>query len=289
MNPARPQKIAPPASRRRRPTRLVSVQSVESLSPHLTRIVFGGKGLAGFEAGEFTDHYVKLQFPPVGAPYTAPFDVEAIRAELPAQQWPRTRTYTVRAWDSRSRLLTIDFVVHGDTGVAGPWAVAARPGDLLQLTGPGGAYALDPGADWHLMIGDLSVLPAISASLPRVPGGRPVHVVLQVRAEDEVTLDSPGELTVHWVHDLGEEALIEALAQLAFPAGSVDVFLHGEAASVRAARRYLIVDCGVSPKALSASGYWKRARTEEGWREDKADWARQVEADATGAEPAAGR
>jgi hypothetical protein len=30
---------------------------------------------------------------------------------------------------------------------------------------------------------------------------------------------------------------------------------------------------------VSVSGYWKRARTEEGWREDKAEWNRQVEED----------
>ena len=34
---------------------------------------------------------------------------------------------------------------------------------------------------------------------------------------------------------------------------------------------------------LSISGYWKRRRTEEGWREDKAEWKRQVEADLQGA------
>jgi hypothetical protein len=30
---------------------------------------------------------------------------------------------------------------------------------------------------------------------------------------------------------------------------------------------------------VSVSGYWKRTRTEEGWREDKAEWNRQVEED----------
>ena len=30
---------------------------------------------------------------------------------------------------------------------------------------------------------------------------------------------------------------------------------------------------------MSASGYWKLKRTEEGWREDKAEWQRLAEAD----------
>jgi hypothetical protein len=56
-------------------------------------------------------------------------------------------------------------------------------------------------------------------------------------------------------------------------------FVHGEASSVRAVRRHLLVDRAIPREALSVSGYWKRDRTEEGWREDKADWNRQVEED----------
>ena len=93
----------------------------------MIRVVVGGDDLAGFDAGRFTDHYVKLQLPPPGASYAAPFDVEDVKARLPREQWPRTRTYSVRAWDPERLRLTIDFVVHGDTGVAGPWAAAAVP------------------------------------------------------------------------------------------------------------------------------------------------------------------
>ena len=42
------------------------MESVEQLTPTLTRIVFGGEGLDGFEAGEYSDNYVKLQFPRAG-------------------------------------------------------------------------------------------------------------------------------------------------------------------------------------------------------------------------------
>ena len=107
-------------------------------------MVVGGDDLDGFGAGEFTDHYVKVQIPPPGAGYAAPFDAEAIKEQRPREQWPRVRSYTVRAWDAERSLLTLDFVVHGDEGVAGPWAAAAKPGDVLQLTGPGGAYTPDP-------------------------------------------------------------------------------------------------------------------------------------------------
>src|SRR3712207_7785498 len=55
----------------------------------------------------------------------------------------------------------VDFVVHGDAGIAGPWATQVQPGDLVRFMGPGGGYAPDPDADWHLLVGDESALPAI--------------------------------------------------------------------------------------------------------------------------------
>jgi len=270
----------------RRTRRLIQtrVEDVRRITPHLIRVVVGGADLDGFGAGAFTDHYVKLQIPPPGAPYSAPFDAEEVKAQLPREQWPRTRTYTVQHWDADRNRLTIDFVHHGDTGVAGPWAAAARPGDGLQLSGPGGAYTPDPAADWHLMAGDEAVLPAISASLARVPAGVPVHVVVEVDGpEDEVALETPGDLRLTWLHRTAhpgeEDLLVDAVRALAFPAGTVHAFVHGEAAAVRALRRHLLVERGVPREALSVSGYWKRNRTEEGWREDKPEWNRQVEED----------
>jgi NADPH-dependent ferric siderophore reductase len=269
-----PSPAAPP--RRPRTPILAHVVSTARVSPHLVRVVLGGDGLARFSAGEFTDHYVKLQIPPRGADYQAPFDAEEVKATRPREHWPRTRTYTVRAWDGERHELTIDFVVHGDEGVAGPWAEAARPGDPIQLNGPGGAYAPDPDADWHLLVGDLAVLPGISAALPRIPAGVPAHALIEAAPEDRVELTSPGDLRVTWVEPGGLPAAVEALA---FPEGRVCVYVHGEASDVRAIRRHLLAERGVPREGASISGYWKRSRTEEGWRDDKAEWNRLVEED----------
>src|SRR5688500_16944185 len=130
-----------------------TVLRTERITPHMIRVVLGGADLAGFPAGEYTDHYVKLLFPQPGVTYPEPFDMERIRAEMPREQWPVTRTYTVRAWDPAAVELTIDFVYHGDVGLAGPWAANARPGDEVRFLGPGGAYAPSPDAAWHLLAG----------------------------------------------------------------------------------------------------------------------------------------
>ena len=276
-----------------RPVRRATVLETERLSAGMVRVVLGGEGLSGFDAGDFTDRYVKLALPAPGADYGSDFDAQEIQATRPRELWPRTRTYTVRAWDPEAERMTIDVVVHGDAGVAGPWAARARPGDILQLRGPGGGYAPDPGADWHLLVGDASVIPAIAATLAEIGAGVPVHVVIEVDGpEEEQPLATDGDLRLRWRHrtrGAGEEPelLRDALAAQALGPGRGQAFVHGEASSVRAVRRHLLVDRDLAPEALSASGYWKLRRTDEGWREDKPEWQRLAAEDLAAAGPGA--
>jgi NADPH-dependent ferric siderophore reductase len=269
-----------PSRPRRRP-KITTVLETERLTPHLIRVVVGGDDLDGFGVGQFSDHYVKLHLPPPGAGYRAPFDSEEVKERYPREQWPRVRTYTVRDWDAERLRLTLDFVVHGDEGVAGPWAEATQPGDVLQLMGPGGGYTPSPDADWHLMVGDLSVIPAIAASLQRIPDGVPVHVLIEVPGpDDEVALESSGDLHLTWLHGDGTgDSLVPALRDLAFPHGEVHAFVHGEATVVREIRRHLVLDRGLPREALSASGYWKRNEDDEAWRAHKADFNREADAE----------
>jgi NADPH-dependent ferric siderophore reductase len=269
--------------RRPRVARVGEVLRTSRVTPHMIRVVLGGEGLAGFPAGEFADHYVKLLFPPPGAPYGVPFDVEQVRADSPPELWPVTRTYTVRAWDPDSGELTIDFVYHGDEGVAGPWAAAAAPGDRIQFFGPGGGYTPSPRADWHLLVGDESALPAIGAALPRLPAGAPALVFVEVEGPEEQQSDLVlGEgVTVVWVHRDGGApgaAVATAVQAVDLPAGTGHVFVHGEAGLVRELRLHLRRERGLTPEFTSISGYWRLGRTEDRWQAEKPAWNAEVEA-----------
>ena len=263
---------------------VATVASTAPLTPHMVRIILRSEDLREFPVGEFTDHYVKLQFPPEGASYSTPFDPAEIRESLPREQWHRQRTYTVRDADPQAGTITIDFVTHS-SGLAGLWAESARPGDLVQLVGPGGAYAPDPDADWHLLAGDEAAIPAIAVALGRIPAGIPAITLIEVENEGErQILESPGDLRLTWIHRDGaghtdQPRMLEAITGLDFPAGRGQAFIHGEATMVRDVRRYLVKDRGMDVESLSATGYWKYRRTEEGWREDKPEWKRLAEAD----------
>ncbi|MET8894357.1 siderophore-interacting protein [Streptomyces albogriseolus] len=260
------------------------VVRTERLTPHMHRVVLGGEGLAGVSADTCTDHYVKLLFPAPGAVYPEPFDLQRIRAEFPREQWPVTRTYTIRHWDPDHRELTLDFVIHGDEGLAGPWATNARPGDIVRFLGPGGAYAPDPAADWHLLAGDESALPAIARALESLPQGARAFAFLEIAGpEEEQKIDS--DVEIRWLHRGDRrvgEALVEAVRALDRPEGRVHAFVHGEAHFVKELRRLLRVDRAIPREDLSISGYWRLGHNEDGWQASKKEWNARIEAEQEG-------
>jgi NADPH-dependent ferric siderophore reductase len=261
------------------------VTSREQLTPSLVRVVLAGPGLEGFPMPDETDTYVNVAIPPEGAPYGQVFEPAAVREDYAQQLWPVRRRYTVRSWDAAQGLLTLDFVVHGDSGVAGPWAAGVAPGDVLVFEGPGAGYRPDPDADWHLMVGDESALPAIAASLEAVPAGHPVVVRLVCDGpEHQIPLDSPGDLDLVWLYRAGDAdqdtaLLADAVAAVDFPAGRVHAFVHGEAQEIRAVRRHLLTERGLSRRDMSCSPYWRRTMTDEAWRRVKGEFVAAMEAD----------
>ncbi|GAB2757027.1 siderophore-interacting protein [Amycolatopsis magusensis] len=248
------------------------VLRTERLTPHMVRVVAGGEGLAQFQENGYSDAYVKLTFPVPGVRYPEPLDLQQIRAELPREQWPRTRTYTVRYLDRKAGELAIDFVVHGDEGIAGPWALGVRPGDDMLIAGPGGAYAPGEEADWHLLVGDESALPAISASLERMPSGAKVQAFILVGGPDEeLPLATKADAEITWLHRSAGGDLVRKVRDLDFGEGVVQSFVHGEADFVRELRRHLLNERGVRKDLLSISGYWRRGKDEDGWQAEKAE------------------
>jgi len=267
----------------------------EQLTAHLIRVVLGGDGFDSFIPNEFTDAYVKIVFVNHGVDVGAlpqPLTLDSFKS-LPAEQQPTVRTYTVRRVDTERREISIDFVVHGEHGVAGPWAASATPGQPAYLTSPNGAYAPDPAADWHLLAGDEAAVPAIGAALEALPDNAIGKVFVEVAGPgDEIALSAPSGVEVRWIYrggraDLvsedvaGDHApLVAAVKEAEWLPGQVQVFIHGEAQAVmHNLRPYIRKERGVNAKwAGSISGYWRRGRTEESFRQ----WKRELaEAEAT--------
>jgi NADPH-dependent ferric siderophore reductase len=269
---------SPKPRQRPAPLRMIVIRS-ERITPHMQRVVLGGPAFDQFaeRTNAHTDKYAKLTFVHPASPAQETLDVDALKATLPQDQWPVVRTYTVRSVDLVARELTIDFVVHGDEGVAGPWAAASKPGDVLHLTGPGGAYSPRSDVDWHLLIGDEAALPAISSAIEAMPFGMRATAFIEVDGPaEEQKIDSAGDVDIVWLHRNGAPAgstdlLGDAVKSMDWPAGSVQVFMHGEAGLLKSLRAHLLTERGVDKSLASISGYWRVGNTEEGFRTWKSE------------------
>jgi NADPH-dependent ferric siderophore reductase len=157
----------------------------------------------------------------------------------------------------------------------------------LWFNGPGGAYGPDEAADWHLLVGDESALPAIASAVEALPAGSRATVLLEVADEtEEQKLSSAGDVDVTWFHRAGSTAargddLVAAVEALDFPTGNAQVFVHGEAGFVFRIRKNLFTDRGLARDRVSLSGYWRLGKNEDGWQAEKAETARK-ERESTG-------
>jgi NADPH-dependent ferric siderophore reductase len=271
-----------------RPVHTFEVVRSESITSHMVRVVLGGSGFDTFRPSEFTDSYVKLVFVADDVDMAAlprPLTLDSF-AELPAAKQPVIRTLTVRRTDAAAREIAIDVVVHGEHGAAGQWAATAEPGQAAYLMGPAGAYSPDPAADWHLLAGDETALPAIGVALEALPANAIGKAFIEIAGpEDEVPLIAPDGVQITWIYRggradlIGEDRagdhapLIEAVKTAAWLPGQVHAFVHGEAQTVmHNLRHYIRKDREVDAKWASISGYWRRGRTEETFRQ----WKREL-------------
>ncbi len=258
-----------------RPQIVLEVLERVQLSPHMVRIVAGGPGISVVEDNGKTDAYGKLVFPHPETDLRPPYDMEALRAELPINLMPSVRTYSVRHFDLDNGRIWIDFVTHGDEGVAGPWAERAMPGDPVVFLGLGGGYAPDPEADWHLLAGDESALPAIAAALEAMPPEARGTALIEVDgAGDHLELDAPAGIDIVWLHREGRVAgtttlVVDAVRNLPWLDGKVQVFAHGERGAMKALRPYFTDERGLDRSQLSLSAYWAHGRKEDAFQAEK--------------------
>lgn len=238
-----------------RPPAVLEVVERIQLNHHTVRIVAGGNGYVDINDNDFTDKYVKLLF------------------DDPSDGRQVSRTYTVRRSDPVAQRITLDFVVHGDAGLAAPWARSAQPGDILTLRGAGGGYRPDPSFGTHLFLGDESALPAVNAALDALPPSARGTALLETSAiEGSLDAEVPPGVEIVWLErpEPGSQPglLAGALAARPWPTGGVDVFAHGERESMKAVRKVLR-DLTTDADKVSISGYWAYGRTEDRFQAEK--------------------
>lgn len=264
-----------------RPQVVLEVIEKQRITPTMLRVILGGEQFEKLNRNDFTDKYVKLLLPDPASDLVPPYDLEQLRAEDPASL-PAKRTYTVRRWMEAKQQIALDFVLHGQggaDGIAAAWADSAVPGDAVALHGAGGGYAPDPDAGFHLLLGDQSALPAISAALEAMAEGAEGLALIQIEhAEDRQVLAHPDGVEVRWL--IGEpEDLHAALLDLELPGGDVQVFAHGERGVIKDIRRNLVRERAIPKDRISISAYWARGRIEDQFQAEKREPIGRIDED----------
>jgi NADPH-dependent ferric siderophore reductase len=241
------------------------VETREELSPHLVRLTLTVD--PGFTSTGIPDEWVGLV--------------------VPGQF--QSRYYTVRSHDEGR--LVLDVVVH-EVGLVTEWVVRDDcVGSTVTVSEPKGSYALPDGAQWQLLVGDLTGLPAMAriaetSSLPtRTWAEVPDRLPNYLPSTAEVTwLDTPAD---------GSSRLAEVVETIEWPPGDGYFWMAGESAQMRAIRKHLMRERRLPASAYDVMGYWRASTGRQPravdpgpiWREGKAHglsdeeiWARYDEA-----------
>jgi NADPH-dependent ferric siderophore reductase len=253
--------------------REVGVVRAVDLTPGMRRITLGGEQLRAFtSANGFPqpafdspgfDDDIRLVFRyPGHAEPVLPVQKEK-GVDLPRDPRPLSKVYTVRRWDPEAGELDVDFVKHG-IGVGTTWAYRTQPGDRIHLYGPSASRALPHDADWLLVAGDDTAIPAIARLLEALPADARAQVFVEV-AEDSHRLELRAlpHVEVTWLVRDGAEAgtttlLQDAVKRSGWWDGRPFAWLAGEHTAVRDLRRHLVEDRGVPKEDIEFTGYWRR-------------------------------
>lgn len=242
--------------------RTLTVVSSSTMTPHMQRIVLTGEELETFPR-DSESGYIKFLFSQQGHVVSSKSQL----AEL-APDKPLMRTYTVRKFEPEEKRLTVDFVLHkGSEGPASRWAQIARPGDEVVIVGPGPVKLADTSADWFLLAGDMTALPAISCNLEQLPSDAKGYAVIEISSNEDVQpLSVPQGIDIQWViagSHSDQEKLLNTVFDLEWLSGQPYVWCACEFASMKALRKYFKVTREIDKRSLYISSYWKRGNSED--------------------------
>ncbi len=236
---------------RPQPRELVVIRK-QNITPNMLRITLGGENIQTIPEDQESG-YVKLIFPKEG-------------------QKPLFRTYTIR--HQRAHEIDIDFVLHDDAGPASSWAKQAKADDIILVGGPGPKKLIEESTDWHILVGDMTALPAISVNLEKLPTHAKGYAVIEVTSKEDIQpLKHPSGIKLKWVVNPhpGENshALLDEVKSLAWLPGSVSAWVACEFSAMKTLRNFFKNDVKLEKDNFYISSYWKLGINEDQHKEVK--------------------
>ncbi|MGU3577206.1 siderophore-interacting protein [Brucellaceae bacterium C25G] len=253
--------------------REMTVVSNTQVTPLMRRVRLRGDNLERFTRDGL---HVRLLFPKhKDVPPKWP-----VMGETGIPVWPEGeqelvgRAYTIRHIDADAGTVDIDLVLHAhddeddqhhDGGFGARWALEAVPGDIVGMTGPGGGTA-PFNADWYLLAGDETALPAISRILENLPAGSKATVRIEIADKDEEqVLNTKAELDLRWLHRNGtkddrKELLCDAVQEIEYPDHEENIFVWVgcEFSAFRSIRSFIRKEKKIPREKHLVVAYWRQ-------------------------------
>ncbi len=249
------------------------VEEILDYTPRMRRVIFHGEGVRDYATDGPAVPNIKIYFPRPGQDLDFPErDATTGRWAFVGDQRSRVRTYTVRWLDVEASRMAIDFVRHGDEGLASAWVERISQGSQLGAFG-GGGRVLKPGGT-ALMLGDETALPAISDTLEHMPEDQTGEVFIEVADAQEIhELTAPAGVRITWLSRAGAPAgttrhQITAMEsyQLRNPE-ELNLWVSAESEVVRFARSWA-AKAGIPKENRLIIGYWHRSLDEVSYAYD---------------------
>ncbi|YAL83978.1 SIP domain-containing protein [Dermacoccaceae bacterium W4C1] len=255
-------------------TRNLEVLRVADVTSGMRRVTLGGEQLAAhtadngfgveaFRSEGFDDEFkVLLKHPDVDE-VVVPKQADGVLDWSEDPEHRLMRTYTVRRWDPVAGELDVDFVQHG-VGPATSWARRVQPGERVQIAGPKSSAQHPVGADWVLVAGDETALPAIGRWLEEWPTGARGQVFIEVaEADHHQELHVPEGVELTWLTRDGAEPgtttlLFDAITSTDWWDGTCFAWVAGEATTLTPIRRWLRREKELTKEQCEITGYWRR-------------------------------
>ncbi|MFP5022445.1 siderophore-interacting protein [Pseudonocardia phyllosphaerae] len=219
-------------------TQAVRVVGLRTLSDTFVRAEVEGDALAGVGLPGAPDEACVFHFP----------QPDGTRDEF-------GRWYTLRTVSPCGRKASIDLVCHAG-GIGASWARRACVGDEIGVSRAHSWFRRPADARWQILVGDAAAVPALARIVDETPAGIDTRVLLEV---DEMPAEFPAGADVRCVAPVPDGSrLAELVETLHLPGGPGYVYVGGEAAATRAARKNLRHVRKLPSSSYGVLGYWRR-------------------------------
>lgn len=236
---------------------MAHVVRAAGLTARMRRVTLGGEGLRALIGKCLPADALKLYLP-------LPGEAAVLPKSLALPAWKKTynpRAYTIRCFRPDALELDVDVLLHGDSP-GSVWARTVQTGDQIGFFGPRHDYRGAADAEWQLLAGDESALPAIAAILEHLPASTRAYAFIEVKdASDELPIASQAAAQITWLHRgntpaKSSQQLEQALANFPLPSGKGYCWAAGNASVIKNIRRHWQQHSQLTKENMAAIGYW---------------------------------